>query len=56
MPKAFIWVPKIMLHPDIGKIRLAKQSRNIYISWKWMKVQNLANKLAMVNGKEGMAG
>ena len=39
-----------------GNIRLAKQSRNIYLSWKSVKVQNLAHRLAMVNGKEGRAG
>ena len=42
MPKASIWVPKIMPWQDIGNTTLAKQPRNIYISWKWVKVQKLA--------------
>ena len=59
MPNASIWVPKIMPRQDIGNIRLAKQSRNMYISWKWMKVQKLAQTamfLKMADGKEGRAG
>ena len=59
MSKASIWVPKIMPCQDIGNIRLAKQSRNIYISWKWVKVQKLAQAakfFEMDDGKEGRAG
>ena len=42
-----------------GNIRLAKQSRNIYISWKWVKVQKLAQTVKifkMLDGKEGTTG
>ena len=43
-----------------NNIRLTKQSRNIYISWKWVKVQKLAQTakiFEMTNGvrREGQA-
>ena len=34
MSKASIWIPKVMPWCNIGNIRLATQSRHIYISWK----------------------
>ena len=46
MSKASIWVPKIMPWQDIGNIRLAKQSRNICISWKWVKKRKLSHRQA----------
>ena len=41
---ALIWLPEkdLALRVDICNIRLTKQSRNIYISWKWVKVQKQA--------------
>ena len=34
MSKASIWIPKVMPWCNIGNVRLATQSRHIYISWK----------------------
>ena len=42
----------------IGNIRLAKQSRNICISWKWVKKQKLSQTgkiFEITDGKEGRA-
>ena len=44
--RALIWLPgaDLPLRVDICNIRSAKQSRNIYISWKWVKVKKLSKK------------